>query len=115
MEVLRDLVLGDGAGTTHGFLDGGANLRVKRGERIGNCFGRHAQVLGAYMVELFLEVTQSRGTALLDIVKNRTHQIGGFGSAHCSARHRGQQFGTGQFLTTEVDDSHDVLAHKSPS
>ena len=67
------------------------------------------------MIELLLEVAQGRGTAFLDIVQNRTHQIGGFGSAHCSTRHRGEQFGTGQVLTTQVNDLHDVLTHNAPS
>ena len=55
------------------------------------------------------------GAAFFDIVQNRTHQIGGFGSTHCSTRHRGKQFGTGQVLTTQVNDSHDVLTHNAPS
>ena len=33
------------------------------------------------MIELLLEVSQGRGAAFLDVVKNRPHQIGGFGSA----------------------------------
>ena len=60
-------------------------------------------------------IAQGSGAAFFDIVQNRTHQIGGFGSTHCSTRHRGKQFGTGQVLTTQVNDSHDVLTHNAPS
>ena len=60
-------------------------------------------------------VAQGSGAAFFDIVQNRTHQIGGFGSTHCSTRHRGKQFGTGQVLTTQVNYSHDVLTHNAPS
>ena len=115
VEVLRHLVGGHGAGAAHRFLDGGAHFGVERGQGVLDRLDRHAQVLGTHVIELLLEVAQGSGAAFFDIVQNRTHQIGGFGSTHCSTRHRGKQFGTGQVLTTQVNDSHDVLTHNAPS
>ena len=71
-------------------LDGGAYFGIKRLKCRGHRLDRHAQVLGTHMIELLLEVSQGRGAAFLDVVKNRPHQIGGFGSAHRGARHRGK-------------------------
>ena len=90
VKVLRHLVGGDGACATHGLLDGGAYFGIKRLKCRGHRLDRHAQVLGTHMIELLLEVSQGRGAAFLDVVKNRPHQIGGFGSAHRGARHRGK-------------------------
>ena len=115
VEVLRHLIGGHGAGAAHRFLDGGAHFGVERGQGVLDRLDRHAQVLGTHVIELLLEVAQGSGAAFFDIVQNRTHQIGGFGSTHCSTRHRGEQFGTGQVLTTQVNDSHDVLTHNAPS
>ena len=67
------------------------------------------------MIELLLEVSQGRGAAFLDVVKNRPHQIGDFGSAHRGARHRSKQLGAGQVLAPQINDSHDVLAHNALS
>ena len=115
VEVLRHLIGSHSTGTTHRFLNGGAHFGIKCGQGILNRFDRHTQVLRAHMVELLLEVTKSGSSALLHIVQNRTHQVGGFGSAHCGARHRSKQFGTGQFATTKVNNAHDILTHNVPS
>lgn len=114
IEVLRHLALRHGAGAAHGFLDSGADFRVKRFQSVLHRFCRNAKMSGAHAIELLAEVAQCGGTASLHIVENRTYQVSGFGSAHCGTRHRGQQFGTGEVLAPKVNDSHNVFAHSSP-
>ena len=91
VKVLRHLVGGDGACATHGLLDGGAYFGIKRLKCRGHRLDRHAQVLGTHMIELLLEVShRAAAPRSLTSSRIRPHQIGGFGSAHRGARHRGK-------------------------
>ena len=107
---------GYGARTAHGLLAGGTPLRVEFVDGGLHDLDRHAQVLGANMVELLREIAKGRSAAGLHVVENRLHEFSGLVGAHLRARHSIQHFGSGQLPTTQINDSHIVFfAHNAPS